>query len=130
MGGEQLGYGKLVGFQLEESDDGEDGSWTIQEADTGLKDICEDPDADNEHSCTYVRDGLEQGQAKYFRVSTINNATRTSQKYSIPSNSDRATTGDALLPNAPSGLIAKATGRTAIELLWNARGSRHCGGSR
>ena len=119
--GEELGYGKLVGFRVEESDDGEDASWTILKANTGLKDICEGPDESNDYSCTYVRDGLKQGQTKYFRVSTINNATRTSQKYSIPSNSDLATTGDALIPNAPSGLIAKAAGRTAIELLWNAR---------
>ena len=121
-GGEELGYGRLVGFRLEESDDGEDNSWTILEANTGLKDVCTGPaDGTNEYSCTFTRKGLMQGQTKYFRASTINNATRVSQKYSVPSNSDRATTGDALLPNAPSGLIAMATSRTTIELLWNAR---------
>ena len=113
----EVGFGKIVGFRVDESDDGAD--WTIWMANTGLKDVCGDDGKANE--CSVTRKELHQGQTKYYRVFTINNASRTSLRLSDPSDADSATTLRSLASDDPGGLVAKSYGASAIKLLWNAR---------
>ena len=61
--------------------------------------------------------GLTAGSTRYYRVSAIN-----SEGPGSPSRVARAMT-DATVPNAPTGLIATADGRTRINLSWNAPSS-------
>ena len=70
-GSEMVGYGKVVGYMIEESDDGE--NWMIYKENTGLEKVC-GPDGKSA-TCKITRKDLVQGQTKYYRVSTINNAT-------------------------------------------------------
>lgn len=116
-GSEMVGYGKVVGYHLEHSDDGH--TWMVLEENTGLKKIC--GAAGTSETCSYTHKDLVQGQTKYYRVSTINNATRSSLQMSDPSDTLSATTQKSLASDDPGGLVAKAMGRNAIKLLWNAR---------
>ena len=116
-GSAAVGFGKIVGFRVDESDDGE--NWTVWMANTGLKDVCGDDGKADE--CSVTRKELHQGQTKYYRVFTINNASRTSLRLSDPSDADSATTLKSLASDDPGGLVVKSYGANAIKLLWNAR---------
>ena len=88
-------------------------------ANTGLKDVCGDDGKDTE--CSVTRKELHQGQTKYYRVFTINNASRTSLRLSDPSDADSATTLKSFASDDPGGLVVKSYGANAIKLAWNAR---------
>lgn len=116
-GSEMVGYGKVIGYHLEHSDDGH--TWMVLKDNTGLKKIC---GADGTSAtCSYTHKDLVQGQTKYYRVSTLNNATRSSLRMSDPSAALNATTQKSLASDDPGGLVVKSMGRNAIQLLWNAR---------
>ena len=104
-GSEPVGYGKVVGYEIEVSDDGKTFS------------LLETVKADKN---SYSHEGLVQGQTQYYRVSTINNAPG-SAKRSVPTAVMKDTTYRSLASDNPGGLIAKAAGRSSIELVWNAR---------
>jgi hypothetical protein len=116
-GTKEVGYGKVIGYHLEHSDDGH--TWMVLKDNTGLKKIC--GSAGTDATCSYTHEDLVQGQTKYYRVSTINNATRSSLRMSDPSDALSATTQRSLASDDPGGLVAKPYGATAIKLIWNAR---------
>ena len=126
-GSEAVGYGKVVAYSVEVSDDGT--TWSELVVVTGPKDtltytwdgseLTSEPKA-SDGKITLVHAGLSQGETKYYRVSTVNNAP-TSKATSVPSNGLKATTDGALKADSPGGLVVKADGRSTINLLWNAR---------
>ncbi|MCY4414822.1 MAG: fibronectin type III domain-containing protein [Chloroflexi bacterium] len=104
-GTEEVGHGKVINYEIDVSDDGK--TWSLLTTVAGDK-------------LAYEHKGLVQGQTKYYRVSTINNAPGSTRR-SVPTDAVSATTLTSFASDSPGGLVAKAMGRTAIELLWNAR---------
>ena len=91
----------LTGYKIEVSSSGNDGTWTTLVADTGST------------GTTYSHStGLTPGTTRHYRVSGIN-----AKGAGDPSNEASAST-DALKP--PTGLRARANGKTRIELAWTA----------
>ena len=127
-GSKEVGYGVITEYEIEVSADGK--TWSLLTKVPGKLDVEYTYDdmkgeltskkvtADSD--VEFFHKALLQGQAKYYRVTTINNA-RTSEKQSVPSDVKSDTTLGSQVPVNPGGLVAKAMGRTAIELLWNAR---------
>ena len=129
-GSKEVGYGMVVEYEIEVSDDGK--SWSLLTKVAGkldeeytyddmtkkltVKKVTADSDVEFFHK------GLLQGQTKYYRVTTINNG-RPSDRQSVPTDVDNATTYGSQVPVNPGGLVAKAKDRSSIELVWNARAS-------
>ena len=106
------GGSAITGYRIEVSGDGT--AWSDLEADTGST------------STSYSHTGLTAGSARHYRVSAINSAGT-----GLASNVTRATTasatatggrdsGLATVPEAPTGLRARANGQTQINLSWSA----------
>ena len=122
-----VGYGKITAYIVEVSEDGTNWSQLVEIK--GPKDtltytwdgseLTSKAKTDNDR-ITLVHAGLSQGETKYYRVSTVNNAP-TNKATSVPSNGLKATTDGALKADSPGGLVVKADGRSTINLLWNAR---------
>ncbi len=124
---EAVGYGKVTAYKVEVSEDGT--NWSDLVVIKGPKDTLTytwdgselsskaKPDDDK---ITLVHAGLSQGETKYYRVATVNNAP-TRKATSVPSNGLKATTDGALKADSPGGLVVKADGHSTIKLLWNAR---------
>ena len=126
-GSEAVGYGKVTAYMVEVSEDGT--NWSELVVIKGPKDTLTytwDGSAltsktkAGDAKITLVHAGLSQGETKYYRVSTVNNAP-TNKATSVPSNGLKATTDGALKADSPGGLVVKAEGSSAIRLLWNAR---------
>ena len=129
-GSQEVGYGTVVEYEIEVSDDGN--SWDLLTKVAGKLDeeytyddmakkltvekVTGDSDVEFFHK------GLLQGQTKYYRVTTINNG-RPSDRQSVPTDVDNATTHGSQVPVNPGGLVAKAKDHSSIELVWNARAS-------
>ena len=94
------GGARILGYRIEVSRDA-GANWTILRANTGST------------VTSFSHPGLQPGSQRHYRVSAINTAG-----VGAPSRVVRATT-EAVLPGAPSGLMARAVGSTAIELSWN-----------
>ena len=126
-GSEAVGYGKVTAYMVEVSEDGT--NWSDLVVIKGPKDtltytwdgseLSSKVKADDD-KITLVHAGLSQGETRYYRVSTVNNAP-TNKATSVPSNGLKATTDGALKADSPGGLVVKAEGHSAIRLLWNAR---------
>lgn len=132
-GDTDVGFGKLVGYRIEISDDGRD--WTkyapveigpkrdvrysYSEKTMELTETKVTPTADSHVQFRYT--GLHQKATRHFRASTINNAPGT-LKYSVASGVKMGTTNESLTSDDPGGLVAKAKDRNNIELVWYARG--------
>ena len=124
-----IGYGKITAYKVEVSEDGTNWSPLVE-----IKDPKEDltytwdneknelstKAKDDNDKITLVHASLSQGETKYYRVSTVNNAA-PNKATSVPSNGLKATTDGALIADSPGGLVVKAEGHSAIRLLWNAR---------
>ena len=124
-----IGYGKITAYKVEVSEDGTNWSPLVE-----IKDPKEDltytwdneknelstKEKEDNDKITLVHASLSQGETKYYRVSTVNNAP-PNKATSVPSNGLKATTDGALIADSPGGLVVKAEGRSAIRLLWNAR---------
>ena len=124
-----VGYGKITAYKVEVSEDGT--NWSpLVEIEDPKEDLTYTWDSEkNELSTkaktdngmiTLVHAGLSQGETKYYRVSTVNNAA-TNKATSVPSNGLKATTDGSLKADSPGGLVVKAEGLSVIKLLWNAR---------
>ena len=130
-GDQDVGFGVLVGYRIEISDDGRD--WTKYDP------VMIGPELDVRYSYSetdqelteteitanevvnFAYTGLDQETTRYFRASTVNNAPG-SLKYSEPTEAMDGTTNEAIVADDPGILVAKADGRNAIELVWYARG--------
>ena len=92
------GGSAITGYRIEYSTDVDD--WRDLEENT-------------ERTATrYVHRGAEPGATYYYRVRAINDVGE-----SEPSNVARATT-EATVPDAPTGLVARAEGEDRIDLSW------------
>jgi len=127
-GSPAVGHGRITGYEVDVSDDGK--TWSLLATVAGKLDeeytydektkkvtvnkVVEDTDVEFFHK------GLVQGQTKYYRVSTINNAP-SSSKRSVTSDVMNDMTLLSLVSDSPGGLVVKAIGYDTIELLWNAR---------
>ena len=135
-GDADVGFGKLVGYRIEISDDGRDWSkykpveigpkrdvrYSYSEKDMKLTETKASPaptDSTGEVQFRYT--GLHQKATRHFRASTINNAPGT-LKYSVATDPMVGTTNESAASDDPGGLVAKAQGRNNIELVWYARG--------
>ena len=135
-GDKEVGFGKLVGYRIEISDDGRDWSkykpveigpkrdvrYSYSEKDMKLTETKASPaptDSTGEVQFRYT--GLHQKATRHFRASTINNAPGT-LKYSVATDPMVGTTNESAASDDPGGLVAKAKGRNNIELVWYARG--------
>ena len=126
-GSKAVGYGKVTAYNVEVSEDGT--NWSELVVIKGPKDtltymwdgseLSSKAKADDD-KITLVHAGLSQGETKYYRVSTVNNAP-TNKATSVPSNGLKATTDGALKADSPGGLVVNADGHSTIKLLWNAR---------
>ncbi len=96
------GGAAITGYQIELSTDA-GSNWSDLEANTGTT------------STTYTHTGLLPATTYHYRISAINSVGTGN-----PSNIDHATTDAASAPDAPTGLTATASGRTAINLSWTA----------
>ena len=96
------GGAAIMGYQIELSTDA-GSNWSDLVANTGAT------------STTYTHTGLLPATTYHYRISAINSAGTGN-----PSNIDHATTDAASAPDAPTGLSATASGRTAINLSWTA----------
>ena len=126
-GDEELGYGKITAYMVEVSEDGTDWSQlvTISDPKTTLEYTWDGKALSSKTGGTsakidLIHAGLSQGQTRYYRVSTVNNAPG-SKAISVPSNGLTATTHGSLKADSPGGLVVKAVSSSAIELLWTAR---------
>ena len=106
------GGAAITGYRMEVSGDGTD--WSDLEADTGST------------STSYSHTGLTAGSARHYRVSAINSAgtglasnVATAATASAPATGGRDS-GLATVPEAPTGLRARASGQTQINLSWSA----------
>ena len=131
-GSEAVGYGMVEEYEIEVSDDGN--SWDLLTKVDGkldeeytyddmakkltVKKVTADTDVEFFHK------GLLQGQTKYYRVTTINNG-RPSDRQSVPTDVDNATTYGSQVPVNPGGLVAKAKDHSSIELVWKRPRLRH-----
>lgn len=127
-GSPAVGHGRIIGYEVDVSDDGK--TWSLLATVAGkldeeytydektkkvtVKKVDEDTDVEFFHK------GLVQGQTKYYRVSTLNNAP-SSSKRSVTSAVMNDMTLLSLVSDSPGGLVAKAKDRTSIEIIWNAR---------
>ena len=93
---------EITGYRIEVSEDGGT-EWTELVADT------ESDDTD------YAHTGLDPASTRHYRVFAINVAGRSENA----SNVANATT-DAIVPDAPTDLVAEANGTSRIDLSWNA----------
>ncbi len=91
----------ISGYEIEWSADGND-PWTDVIANTMTT------------ATTYTDAGLSANATRHYRVKAINSAGTGSA-----STSDDATTGAAVRPTAPQNLVATASGRTVINLMWD-----------
>ena len=129
IGSVEVGHGKVTGYEIDVSEDGK--TWTLLATVAGKLDEVYSydektkklsstkqsaPDLDVE----FHHKGLVQGQTKYYRVSTTNNAHGKANQ-SVPSDVRSSATLTSLASDSPGGLVVKAKGQTAIELVWNAR---------
>ena len=127
-GSEELGYGKITAYMVEVSEDGTNWSElvTISSPKLTLEYTWDGAALSSKAKATanskmdLTHAGLSQGQKRYYRVSTVNNAPG-SKAISVPSNGLTATTHGSLKADSPGGLVVKAVSSSAIELLWNAR---------
>ena len=94
------GGSAVTGYRIEYSEDGDD--WDDLEEDT------------ESAATTYRHTGLAAGTKYYYRVRAINAVGE-----SAPSNRTHATT-EAAVPDAPTGLTARAEGEGRIDLSWTA----------
>ena len=94
------GGAAVLGYRIEVSRDA-GANWIILRASTGST------------ATSFSHTGLQPGNQRHYRVSAINSAG-----IGAPSRVARATT-EAVLPGAPTGVMARADGSTAIELSWN-----------
>ena len=113
--GDGLGYGTLVKYVIQKSDDG-GATWSeLVRPKADFKKITythgiEDPD-------TAEREALMPGQTVRYRVATVNEGPR--QKTSDWSDTDTQTTEKSTKPDKPEGLVAEAVSATSIKLCWN-----------
>ena len=126
-----VGNGVIKFYQVEASDDGRiwktlTSSFNATDAlnfryeynhKTGKPTYENKPEGESIH---FRHFNLAPGETKHYRVSTINNAPR-STRLSPPSASASATTEGAEASTPPIGLVAKAKDHMAVELVWNAR---------
>ncbi len=96
------GGAAITGYQIEVSTNAGT-SWNDLVANTGSS------------ATTYPHTGLSEGITRHYRVSAIN-----STGAGTPSNVASATTQSVRAPDAPTGLTARASGRTEIILSWEA----------
>ncbi len=96
------GGATITGYQIELSTNA-GSNWSDLMANTGTT------------STTYTHTGLLAATTYHYRISAINSVGTGN-----PSNVDHATTDAASAPDAPTGLTATASGRTAINLSWTA----------
>ena len=128
-GSEPVGYGKIVGYEVEISEDGS--TWTLLTTVAGKLDYEYTYDEKTKKTTSkkvtpadldveFFHKGLIQGQTKYYRITTLNNAPASSRR-SVPSNVRNATTLASFASDTPGGMVVKAMSHTSLELLWNAR---------
>ena len=98
----EVGNTPIMGYRIESSATGSS-SWAVLTANTGMT------------ATSYTDTSLMSGMTRHYRVAAINSAG-----HGTASESDSATT--PVLPGAPMGLTATATGRTQIDLSWTAPG--------
>jgi len=93
----------IIGYRIEVSPDGTANSWTELVA--------------RQNSTSYSHTGLSPSTTRHYRVRAINSVGTSAW-----SDTDSATTGPATptatAPDAPTGLIATASGSTTINLSW------------
>ena len=129
-----IGYGKITAYKVEVSEDGtnwsplveikdpkEDLTYTWDNEKNELSTKAKD---DDNGKITLVHASLSQGETKYYRVSTVNNAA-TNKATSVPSNGLKATTDGALIADSPGGLVVKAEGLFGHQVALEREGSRH-----
>ena len=92
----------ISGYKIEVSPDGSSG-WTDLESNT------------KSTSTTYAHENLEPETTHHYQVSAVNSVGS-----GTPSNIDTATTDAVSTPDAPTDLIATASGPTVINLSWKA----------
>lgn len=128
-GSPAVGHGKITGYEVDVSDDGK--TWSLLATVAGKLDeeytydektmkvtVKKEDAADTE--VEFFHKGLVQGETKYYRVSTLNNAP-SSSKRSVTSAVMNDMTLLSLVSDSPGGLIAKAKDSSSIEIVWNAR---------
>ena len=93
----------ITGYQIESSADGTDWGNPPLVENTG------------NNKTTYTDTGLTEGTTRYYRVSAINRIGT-----GAPSDEVSATTQAISAPDAPTNLIATASGQTRIDLSWTA----------
>jgi len=93
---------EITGYRIEVSEDGGT-EWTVLVADTDSDDT------------DYPHTGLDPASTRHYRVYAINVAGMSEE----PSNVAGATT-DAIVPDAPTNLVAEANGTSQIDLSWRA----------
>ena len=94
----------ILGYGIEVSPSGTANTWTELVADTG------------DSATTYSHTGLTAGTTRYYRIDYVN--TSHGQATYVTSDVASATTGAATAPGAPTGLRARAKGKTRIEVSW------------
>ncbi len=97
------GGANISGYKIEASSTGTSG-WTDLVTSTG-----------SPPTTTYSDSNLAPETTRYYRVSAINSIGT-----GVPSNIASATTEPPTAPDAPTSLIATASGRTIINLAWTA----------
>ena len=130
-GDSSVGFGKLVGYRIEISDDGKD--WTkYQPVEIGPKltlvytydektgKVTTSTSGNTANVVDFHHTGLTQDETRYYRASTINNAPG-SLAYSAATEAKKGKTHQAFTSDDPGGLVAKAKDSSSIEIVWNAR---------
>lgn len=92
------GGASIIGYRVESSSDGDE--WTVVRANT------------NSTSTTFSDTNLSPGTTRHYRVFAVNLVGAGPASHIA-----RATT-DATVPRAPTGLSARADGRSRIDLSW------------
>ncbi len=98
------GGAAITGYLIEESTDG--GS-TFSEL------------VASHSTTTYSHTGLDPGTTRHYRVSAINSVNTGSPSTAVSATTEPATP-TATAPDAPTGLTARASGSTTINLSWTA----------
>ena len=125
-GGDGDGYGVIVKYIIEKSDDGGN-SWSSLDTVTPADNCTAGGTTGATHKlksgtgpvslCEYTHEDLSPGQTVRYRVRTVNVGPR--ERMSDWSDTATQTTEKSTKPDKPEGLVAESVGRHMINLMWN-----------